>query len=241
MHQAFLQDLSQGTMRAAYRDSGGVWVVDAQVKNQILSIFRESAVVQMGDQFCDKQALLPQVFPIQRGVRVVPGGTAVRAGAYVAPGVIIMPPSYVNVGAYVDEGTLIDSHVLVGSCAQIGKNVHLSAGVQIGGVLEPATKMPVIIEDDCFVGAHCCVVEGVWVRQGAVLAPGVILSASVPIYDCVHHTQRDHVPENAVVIPGSRPLRNSSWENLHAQCAVIIKYRDSKTNAATALEQALRV
>jgi 2,3,4,5-tetrahydropyridine-2-carboxylate N-succinyltransferase len=156
-----------------------------------------------------------------------------------------MPPSYINVGAYVDEGTMVDSHVLVGSCAQIGKHVHLSAGVQIGGVLEPIGQTPVIVEDHCFIGAQAVIVEGVLVESGAVIAPGVILSQALPIYDLVQEKilPPGKIPAGAVVVSGSRPKTNSAWavaQNLQLQCPVIVKYRDQKTAAAVELEQALR-
>lgn len=156
-----------------------------------------------------------------------------------------MPPAYVNIGAYVDEGTMVDSHALVGSCAQIGKNVHLSAGVQIGGVLEPVGLSPVVIEDDCFIGAGSVIVEGILVKKGAVIAPGVTLSKSVPVYDCVTEKMLGKgapIPEGAVVVPGTRPISND-WgksQGLSVSCPIIIKYRDEGSNASLELEDALR-
>jgi 2,3,4,5-tetrahydropyridine-2,6-dicarboxylate N-succinyltransferase len=157
----------------------------------------------------------------------------------VAPGVIIMPPSYINIGAFVDEGTMIDSHVLVGSCAQIGKRVHLSAGVQIGGVLEPVGQTPVVVEDDAFIGAGTIIVEGVQVSRRAVIAPGVVLSQGIPVYDCVRERRLERgepIPENAVVVAGSRPVNERlTWarnNGLHAACAIIVKYRDEKSDAS---------
>ena len=180
---------------------------------------------------------------------VVPGGTSVRRGSHVGQGVVIMPPSYVNVGAFVGAASMIDSHVLVGSCAQIGERVHLSAGAQIGGVLEPANAMPVIVEDDAFVGGNCGLYEGVVVRSGAVLAAGTILASGTVVYDLVNERelrgtreQPLEIPERAVVVPGSRPV-GSDWaksRGLGAACALIVKYRDEKTDRATALEEALR-
>jgi 2,3,4,5-tetrahydropyridine-2-carboxylate N-succinyltransferase len=156
-----------------------------------------------------------------------------------------MPPAYVNVGAYVDEGAMIDSHALVGSCAQVGKNVHLSAGVQVGGVLEPVGLAPVVIEDDCFVCAGSVIVEGARVKKSAVIAPGVTLSKSIPVYDCVHHNKLEKgapVPENAVVIPGSRPVQGD-WadeQGLSMHCPLIVKYRDARSDASLELEEVLR-
>jgi 2,3,4,5-tetrahydropyridine-2,6-dicarboxylate N-succinyltransferase len=194
--------------------------------------------------FSDKSLLPPRIFTAKDEVRIVPGGSSVRAGAYVGMGVVIMPPSYINVGAYVGTGTMVDSHVLVGSCAQIGRNVHLSAAVQIGGVLEPIGNRPVIIEDNCFIGAGVVLTEGILVRSGAVLAPGIMLSASVPIYDVVNKViSKGEIPENAVVIPGTRPVSGSDWARDHGltlSCAIIVKYRDQKTSSAVALEMALR-
>ena len=186
-----------------------------------------------------------------RGTRIVPGGSSVRAGAYLGSSVTCMPPMYVNVGAYVDDGAMVDSHALVGSCAQIGKRVHLSAAAQIGGVLEPVGARPVIIEDDAFVGGGVGVYEGTLVRRCAVLGAGVILTRSTPVYDLVHErvlrATADaplEIPEGAVVVPGTRalgqPTAFSAQHGLQLACAVIIKYRDDKTDAAAALELDLR-
>ncbi len=240
-----IRDLETGKVRSAAKTNGR-WVANTEVKLAILEAFRAGKMTEHG-AFVDKHNLLPQQFTLDRNVRVVPGGTSVRCGSYIAPGVIIMPPSYVNIGAYVDEETMIDSHVLVGSCAQIGKRVHLSAGVQIGGVLEPVNEAPVIVEDDAFIGAGSVLVEGVQVSRRAVIAPGVKLSRSVPVYDCVNERRLDPgepIPEDAVVVPGSRPASdNLAWarrHNLQISCALIIKYRDEKSNASLELEDALR-
>jgi 2,3,4,5-tetrahydropyridine-2-carboxylate N-succinyltransferase len=182
-------------------------------------------------------------------VRIVPGGSSIRDGAYIAPGVVCMPPMFVNAGAYVDEGTMIDSHALVGSCAQIGKRVHLSAAAQIGGVLEPAGAIPVIIEDDVIVGGNCGVYEGAIVRERAVLASGTIITGSTPVYDLVRETiyRRSHeapleIPAGAVVVPGSRAIQTDQGRQwgLSLYAPIIVKYRDEKTDAATQLEEALR-
>lgn len=245
--QEILNQLEQGEIRAAYPE-GGEWKANTEVKEAILASFAAGANLEYGgiyDGFIDKENLPPRKFRVEDNVRLVPGGSSVRHGAYVAPGVIIMPPAYVNVGAYVDEGTMVDSHALVGSCAQVGKNVHLSAGVQLGGVLEPVGLAPVVIEDDCFIGAGAVLVEGVQVSKGAVIAPGVTLSKSIPVYDCVHHKKLDKgapIPEYAVVIPGSRPVAGE-WakkQGLSMACPLIIKYRDEQSDASLELEDALR-
>ncbi len=240
-----LEGLQAGGVRSA-RKENGEWKANPEVKQAILDAFRAGELTEM-DEFIDKHNLRPQKFTVERKVRVVPGGSAVRTGSYVAPGVIVMPPSYINIGAYVDEGTMIDSHVLVGSCAQIGRSVHLSAGVQIGGVLEPVNQSPVIVEDGAFIGAGAILVEGVQVLQNAVIAPGVVLSQGVPVFDCVNERQLDRgepVPERAVVVSGTRPVSGRfSWASqagFQMNCALIIKYRDEKSDASLALEDSLR-
>jgi 2,3,4,5-tetrahydropyridine-2,6-dicarboxylate N-succinyltransferase len=247
-----LTQLEQGTLRAVIREADGSYRPNVEVKEAILAAFRAGKNTELGGPteglyagFVDKDNLLPRRFRTADSVRLVPGGSSVRRGAYVAPGVIIMPPAYINVGAYVDEGTMVDSHVLVGSCAQIGKRVHLSAGVQIGGVLEPVGLTPVVIEDDAFLGADAVVVEGIRVGKGAVIAPAVVLSRGVAIFDAVNEKVLERgaaVPPGAVVVPGSRPLA-SAWakaQGLSVHCPVIVKYRDEKSNASLTLEEALR-
>lgn len=240
-----LEQLERGEIRSAQKINGQ-WQANTEVKQAILEAFKAGELMAR-DGFVDKHNLFPQEFTVERGVRVVPGGTSVRRGAYVARGVIIMPPAYINVGAYVDEGTMVDSHALVGSCAQIGKNVHLSAGVQIGGVLEPIGQSPVIIEDHAFIGAGSVIVEGICVGERAVIAPGVILSKGTPVYDCVAKKVLEKgaaIPPGAVVVPGTRPINTRlEWANelgLSLQCAVIIKYRDEKSDASLELEELLR-
>jgi 2,3,4,5-tetrahydropyridine-2-carboxylate N-succinyltransferase len=199
----------------------------------------------MGDaalSFVDKDTFPARKFTVADRVRVVPGGSSVRVGSYVAPSVICMPPMFINVGAYVDEGTMVDSHALVGSCAQIGKRVHLSAAAQIGGVLEPVNAAPVIIEDDVLVGGNCGVYEGTLVRARAVLGAGTLLTRSTPLYDLVrgevHRASSEkslEVPENAVVVPGSRAVRKgavSDWD-LSLYTPVIVKYRTVELNWKT--------
>lgn len=242
-----LDQLEEGSVRAAYPD-GESWVANVKVKEAILDAFKAGENVGYGgiyEGFVDKDNLPPRLMLPEDGVRLVPGGSSIRRGAFVAKGVILMPPAYVNIGAYVDEGTMVDSHALVGSCAQIGKNVHLSAGVQIGGVLEPVGLSPVVVEDDCFIGAGSVIVEGILVKKGAVIAPGVTLSKSVPVYDCVQEKMLGKgapIPERAVVVPGTRPISND-WgksQGLSVSCPIIIKYRDEGSDASLELEDALR-
>jgi 2,3,4,5-tetrahydropyridine-2-carboxylate N-succinyltransferase len=251
--EAVLDALESGTLRAARRDADGSWNAVPWVKRGILLAFRISPVVSLPMDttfgYTDKQSMPPRSFTPADGVRLVPGGSAVRRGAHLAPGVVCMPPMYVNVGAWIGAGTMIDSHALVGSCAQIGAKVHLSAAAQIGGVLEPVNASPVVIEDGVMVGGNCGVYEGTVVRRGAVLGAGVILTRGTPVYDLVRQTVHRgsterplEIPEDAVVVPGARRVA-SSWkeaEGLSLQTPVIVKYRDEKTDVATTLEQWLR-
>ena len=246
VHGVLLEALERGVVRAASRDKDGRWHAHAWVKIAILAGFRSSATQEIPgwpSSAFDRAAFPPRSFTLAEGVRLVPGGSAVRRGAFVASGVVVMPPAYVNVGAFVDAGTMLDSHALVGSCAQIGQRVHLSAAAQIGGVLEPAGALPVIVEDDAFIGGLAGLFEGVVVRRRAVLAPGVRITGSTVIYDLVHgrELQRE-VPEGAVVVPGSRPASGAFAKAFGLQLAApcIVKYRDARTEAATALEEALR-
>ena len=249
-HQEFLRALEAGTLRVAQKDVHGVWQINTAIKQGILDYFGAHGLVDMGSAtdtqyrgFVDKEGLVARQFTVADGVRMVPGGSSVRSGAYISPKVVIMPPAFVNIGAYIDEGTMVDSNVLVGSCAQIGKHVHLSAGVQIGGVLEPIGQLPVIIEDRAFIGAGSAIVEGVRVGKQAVITAGTILSASVPIYDVVNQKiYKGEVPPRAVVVSGSRPMAQSEGigKDIHIACAVIVKYRDEKTDSALMLEEFLR-
>ncbi len=250
----FIVLLNRGTIRAAeLRD--GFWTANTWVKKGILLGFRFGRLVDcsIDDRFryFDKHTYPLRATRLSDGVRIVPGGTSARQGCYLASGVVIMPPAYVNVGGYVDRDTMIDSHALVGSCAQIGARVHLSAAAQIGGVLEPIGASPVVVEDDVMVGGNAGIYEGTVVRRRAVIGAGTILTSSIPVYDLVHETilraSADGpltIPENAVVIPGTRPAGKSDFARrlgLSAACALIVKYRDERTNAATALESALRI
>ncbi len=240
-----LNNLENGSVRSA-NFIDGTWVANKEVKTQILEAFKAGQLKEENG-FVDKHTLMPQKFSVERGVRLVPGGTSIRRGSYIARGVIIMPPSYINVGAFVDEGTMVDSHVLVGSCAQIGKKVHLSTAVQIGGVLEPIGAAPVIIEDEAFIGAGAIIVEGIVIKRRAVIAPGVILSKGIPVYDLVNERLLnigEPIPENAIVVAGNRPVKNNNnWAKelgITLQCAVIVKYRDEKSDASLVLEDFLR-
>ena len=248
--------LSDGTVRAAEPDaaSPGGWKVNAWVKRGILLGFRFGEIIDMSADhgrwpFFDKDTLPLKTIGAWSAVRVVPGGSTVRDGAWLGRGVICMPPMFVNIGAYVGDETLIDSHALVGSCAQIGSRVHLSAAAQIGGVIEPVGALPVIIEDDVLVGGNCGVYEGTIVKRRAVLAAGTILTASTPLYDLAHDRviepvagQPLIVPEGAVVVPGTRPVtsgKGREW-GLSVATPIIVKYRDEKTSARTALESWIR-
>ncbi|MBI4503188.1 MAG: 2,3,4,5-tetrahydropyridine-2,6-dicarboxylate N-succinyltransferase [Gemmatimonadetes bacterium] len=249
----FLALLNQGKVRAASRDANGNWRANSWVKAGILLGFRLGKLAdQSGSgplRFFDKDTYPVKTLVPQDNVRVVPGGSSIRTGAYVAAGVVCMPPMYINVGAYVGEGTMVDSHALVGSCAQIGKRVHLSAAAQIGGVLEPAGALPVIIEDDVFVGGNCGVYEGALVRERAVLAPGTILTGATAVYDVTqdrwHRKEGDHpleIPAGAVVVPGTRPATTAKAREIgiSVYTPVIVKYRDEKTDAKLVLEDVLR-
>ena len=256
--EELLDQLEAGLLRSAARDGDGNWRAVPWVKRGILLGFRighlaNMSVPETGQRyrfsFVDKHTYPARQFTEKDGVRIVPGGSSIRRGAHIASGVVCMPPMYVNVGAYVGAGTMIDSHALVGSCAQIGERVHLSAAAQIGGVLEPVNASPVIIEDDALVGGNCGVYEGTVVRRKAVLAAGVVLTRGTPVYDLVKERvirgDAQHpleIPEGAVVVPGARAV-SSPWgsENgLSLQTPVIVKYRDEKTDVATALEAWLR-
>jgi 2,3,4,5-tetrahydropyridine-2,6-dicarboxylate N-succinyltransferase len=245
--------LNAGAIRAAERDAAGVWRANAWVKAGILLGFRLGRVAPAARggpfPYYDKDTWPLKQLSLADGVRIVPGGTAVRDGCYLAQGTVLMPPSWVNAGAYLDEGTMVDSHALVGSCAQIGKRVHISAGVQIGGVLEPIGAMPVIIEDDVLVGGNSGVYEGTIVRERAVLAPGTILSAGTVVFDLVKNTSYrrdgDHpleIPAGAVVVPGSRPVSSGPGREmgLSLYAPVIVKYRDERTETSVRLEELLR-
>jgi 2,3,4,5-tetrahydropyridine-2-carboxylate N-succinyltransferase len=253
-----LDALEAGDVRAAEKDpQSGEWNAVAWVKRGILLGFKVGEIVDMSMEsggrvtlsFFDKDTYPPRQLGLADGVRVVPGGSSIRRGAYVASGVVCMPPMYINVGARVETGSMIDSHALVGSCAQVGERVHLSAAAQLGGVLEPVNASPVVVEDDVVVGGNCGIYEGTVVRKGAVIGAGVVLTRGTPVFDLPRETVHRAadgkplvIPEGAVVVPGARAVKGE-WgqaQGISLQTPVIVKYRDEKTDAATALESWLR-
>ncbi len=254
-----LDALEAGSIRAAEKDPAtGEWRAVPWVKRGILLGFRVGGMIDMSIRssnedialcFFDKDTYPPRSMSLADGIRIVPGGSSIRRGAYVASGVVCMPPMYINVGAHVGSGTMIDSHALVGSCAQVGERVHLSAAAQLGGVLEPVNASPVVVEDDVVVGGNCGIYEGTVVRRRAVIGAGVVLTRGTPVYDLerqtVHRAENGKplvIPENAVVVPGARAVKGE-WgqaQGISLQTPVIVKYRDEKTDAATALESWLR-
>ncbi len=247
-----MRGLESGEIRVAEKVDGQ-WKVNSWVKEVILTGFRYGKMTDMSQgqfNFFDKDTIPVRKFSPDSGVRIVPGGSAVRTGAYLAPSVIVMPPSYINIGAYVDSDTMIDSHALVGSCAQVGRHVHLSAASQLGGVLEPVGALPVIIEDNVFIGGNCGIYEGTIVRENAVIATGVIINSSTAIFDATtgEYIRADEttgqmvVPAGAVVVAGSRPITKGpgAEKGVHIYTPVIVKYRDEKNAASVVLEDLLR-
>jgi len=256
LFQRFKDGLNRGDIRAAEPDASSKsgWAPLPWVKKGILLGFRMGAIVDMSPEssrftFIDKSTYPTRPLSVQDGVRVVPGGSTIRDGSFVGRGVVCMPPMFINVGAYVGDNTMVDSHALIGSCAQIGRGCHISAASQIGGVLEPVGAMPVIIEDDVLVGGNSGVYEGTVVKRRAILGTGTILNRSVPVYDLVREVVLTAngddpliIPEEAVVVPGARAVSHpagAKW-GLSLQCAVIVKYRDSKTDTRVQLEDLLR-
>ncbi|MBM4404253.1 MAG: 2,3,4,5-tetrahydropyridine-2,6-dicarboxylate N-succinyltransferase [Candidatus Cloacimonetes bacterium] len=244
----FLAALNTGSIRACEKP-GEDWIVNTWVKMGILCAFRMGKLTQFDwggkKPFFDKDTLPERQFSLQDQVRIVPGGTSARNGCFLAPNVAVMPPAFINVGAYVDSGSLIDSHALVGSCAQIGRNVHLSAGAMIGGVLEPIGLRPVIVEDDVFIGGNSGIYEGILIRSRAVIASGVVITSSTPVFDAVNGAFLPSgedtpliIPPGAVVVSGSRRLRTNP--DFQIYCPIIIKYRDAKTDHSVRLERAIR-
>jgi 2,3,4,5-tetrahydropyridine-2,6-dicarboxylate N-succinyltransferase len=248
--------LSAGLVRAAEPDAASPtgWRVNTWVKQGILIGFRFGDLVDVSMDhgklpFYDKDTLPLKRPGLAAGVRIIPGGSAVRDGAFLGPGVICVPPMYVNIGAYVGEQTLVDSHALVGSCAQIGARVHISAAAQIGGVIEPIGALPVVIEDDVLIGGNTGIYEGAVVKARAVIGAGTILTGSTPVYDLVRGeiirptAERPLViPESAVVVPGARAVtvgKGPDW-GLSLATPVIVKYRDSRTDTRTELEAWIR-
>jgi len=256
LFQRFKDELNAGRVRAAQPDpaSPSGWRVNAWVKKGILLGFRMGALVDMSVDAARQPFFDKATYPVKRltaadGVRIVPGGSSIRDGCFVGRGVTCMPPMFINVGSYVGEGTMVDSHALVGSCAQVGRNCHISAGAQIGGVLEPVGALPVIIEDEVLVGGNCGVYEGTVVKRRAVLGTGTILNRSTPVYDLVRgqiYSATDEtplvIPEDAVVVAGSRMIthgKGKEW-GIALYTPVIVKYRDERTNAKLRLEDWLR-
>ena len=248
--------LSAGRIRAAEPDpsSRTGWKVNSWVKQGILLGFRCGEVVaypspNVNSPYFDKDTLPLKSLDSTARVRLVPGGSSIRDGAYIGPGVICMPPMYVNIGAYVGEESLIDSHALVGSCAQVGRRVHVSAGAQIGGVLEPVGALPVIVEDEVLVGGNTGLYEGALVRARAVIGAGTVLTGSTPVYDLPKQQiikpqpgMPTVIPEGAVVVPGARAVTvppGREW-GLSLATPVIVKYRDDRTDTRTELETWIR-
>lgn len=234
-------DLDAGTLRVASQDEDGVWTVHAWLQKAVNLYFALAPMAEMEAgplTYYDKVPLKRGL--AEAGVRVVPGGV-VRYGSFLERGVVVMP-GFVNIGAWVGAGTMVDTWATVGSCAQIGRGVHLSGGVGIGGVLEPPGARPVIIEDDCFIGSRCVVVEGMHIGRGAVLGSGVVLTASTHIIDVRGSeplTLRGRVPAGAVVIPGTR-TRTFPAGDYELPCALIIGERKASTDKKTSLNATLR-
>jgi len=256
LFQKFKDALNNGEVRAAEPDAHARtgWRVNAWVKKGILLGFRMGTIVEMGpyptaQPFLDKSTYPLKIIRSDEGVRLVPGGSSIRDGSFVGRGVVCMPPMFINVGAYVDDGTMVDSHSLVGSCAQVGRNCHVSAAAQIGGVIEPVGAMPVIVEDEVMIGGNCGIYEGTIVKRRAVLGTGTILNRSTPVYDLVRDTVYSAtdddplvIPEQAIVVPGAREVKSSTgakW-GLSLYAAIVVKYRDEKTDARVRLEEFLR-
>jgi 2,3,4,5-tetrahydropyridine-2-carboxylate N-succinyltransferase len=247
-----LKLLNKGKVRSA-EYINGAWQANAWVKRGILLGFRigklKDQSINKEFRYFDKHTLMLKHIKLTDNIREVPGGSSIRDGCFVGKGVICMPPMYINIGAYVDDYTLIDSHALVGSCAQLGKHIHLSAAAQIGGVLEPINSVPVIVEDDVMIGGNAGIYEGTIVKRRAVIGAGCVITGSTPVYDTVkglvYRKTKDEplvIPENAVVVAGSRPQKSEFGikNSLSIYTPIIIKYRDEKTDASTALEESLR-
>jgi 2,3,4,5-tetrahydropyridine-2-carboxylate N-succinyltransferase len=248
--------LSAGQVRAAEPDAStsSGWRVNRWVKQGILLSFRFGDVIDASIDggrfpFFDKDTLPLKRLDVAAGVRLVPGGSSIRDGVYLGRRIICMPPMYINIGAYIGDDTLVDSHALIGSCAQIGQRVHVSAGAQIGGVIEPIGALPTIVEDDVLIGGQAGLFEGVVVGSRAVVAAGTILTGSTPVYDLARERIiRAEVeaplviPAGAVVVPGARAVQSEfgRQSGLSLATPVIVKYRDERTNARTELERWIR-
>ncbi|HMD50249.1 MAG TPA: 2,3,4,5-tetrahydropyridine-2,6-dicarboxylate N-succinyltransferase [Bryobacteraceae bacterium] len=256
LFERFKSALNAGEIRSAEPDAASTsgWRVNAWVKKGILIGFRMGSIVDMSinparQPWFDKSTYPVRHVGVSDGIRIVPGGSSIRDGCFIGKGVTCMPPMYINVGTWIGDGTMVDSHALVGSCAQVGTNCHISAAAQIGGVLEPVGALPVIIEDEVLMGGNTGVYEGTLVKRRAVLGSGVILNRSTPVYDVargvVHKATDDQplvIPEGAVVVAGSRAVtqgKGREW-GLSVYTPIIVKYRDSKTDARIQLEDLLR-
>jgi len=244
----FLTALEDGSIRSAQKSKDG-WITNTWVKKGILLGFKLGSIIEYKISetkvFLDKSTYPERNFSLEDNIRLVPGGSSVRRGSHIGRSVIMMPPMYVNVGAYIDDGSLIDSHALVGTCAQVGKNVHISAAAQLGGIIEPVGANPVIIEDNVFVGGNCGIYEGIIVKENAIIAAGVILTAGTPVFDAVNGKFLPKqagkpviIPEGSVVISGTRKLSNHP--DFAAYCPIIIKYRDDRSDNSVELEDLIR-
>jgi 2,3,4,5-tetrahydropyridine-2,6-dicarboxylate N-succinyltransferase len=252
----FKAALNAGKVRSAEPDASARsgWRVNTWVKKGILAGLRMGTMVSMSPDPVRLPMFDKATFPTKRlgpgdGVRLVPGGSSIRDGCFIGKNVICMPPMYINAGSWVGDGTVVDSHALIGSCAQIGNNCHISAAAQIGGVLEPVGLLPVIVEEEAVVGGNCGVYEGTVVKRRAVLGSGTILTRSTPVYDIVrgevYRATDDEplvIPEEAVVVAGSRAIAHGPGKDwgISLYTPVIVKYRDSKTDARVQLEDFLR-
>lgn len=238
----FKNDLNTGKVRVAEIDANGEWQVNKWVKSFILLGFKYGKIIQFDAGYIDKDTMGERKVTLSEKVRTVSPTTSIRDGVYIATGVTFMPPCYINIGAYIDEGSMVDSMALVGSCAQIGKKVHIGAGAVIGGVLEPVRAYPVIIEDNVFIGASSTITEGAIIKKGAIIGSGVIITGSTPVYDLVNSTiitpnEKGQliIPEEAVVVSGSRKKKTSLDVEVSIATPVIIKY-----GGKVQLEDALR-
>lgn len=251
LFEQFKNDLNEGVIRVVEKKSNE-WKVNKWIKQLIIYAFKYGNIKQMSNtcenMTFDKDTLGSKKIQLSDGIRIVSQGVSIRDGCYISKGVICMPPSFINIGAYIDEDTLIDSNTLVGSCARIGKRVHLSAGTQIGGVLEPVGQMPVIIEDDVFIGGSSGIFDGTIVKKGATIGAGTIINRSVKIYDIVKNKiyscklgEPLVVPEGALVVPGSRKINCEAFGDvsLSVNTCLIVKYKQT-FESTIKLEDALR-
>ena len=229
--KSFKEELNNGTIRVAEQDEQGNWSVNVWVKKFILLGFKFGEMKNFEEGYIDKDTMGERKISISEGVRTVSPTTSMRDGIYLGKGVTFMPPCYANIGVYIDDGSMVDSCAIVGSCAQIGKNVHVGAGAIIGGVLEPVGALPVIIEDNVFIGAGSTVTEGTLVKKGAIIASGVDITGSTPVYDVVNNkiikpneNGQIVIPEGAAVVPGTRTIKSDFDVELSIATPIIKKY-----------------